>query len=351
MLIEDISQNISDYKFFNRALKILAVIAAVIVAVAGVLFGLRCHIAAQQELPVEDMETYIAPPDWNRQTEWFEQERYRSHLGESSVKIYDTMEKAARSLQTTVIFDGVTENELIRAYRYMLLDNPDIFWADGSFEYILDVNGNVAVVFPSYSSHDAIALAQQHDSYIQRIKETVDSARKEAKKQSDSKAFFSSHYLLPYVREQLSPDLTGSSTIEAFMSDGENPANDMAYAKAIKFIYDAAGIDCVIIYGDSKCEKSENHAWNMFRFDGTVYYVDGLWDDEGKRPIHARYTSIGYEFESAHRTLGLARELPIFIKGSEQSDARIEIAKRYPNEHGMGRPVRRDANPNDFLEL
>lgn len=48
------------------------------------------------------------------------------------------------------------------------------------------------------------------------------------------------------------------------------------YAKAMKYLLDDAGIESLIVIGES---RGENHAWNLVKIDEEYYHIDSTWDD------------------------------------------------------------------------
>lgn len=53
------------------------------------------------------------------------------------------------------------------------------------------------------------------------------------------------------------------------------------YAKTFKYMMDGLGIPCTLVIGKGTNSegKTENHAWNYVKFDGTWYAIDTTWDD------------------------------------------------------------------------
>lgn len=64
------------------------------------------------------------------------------------------------------------------------------------------------------------------------------------------------------------------------------------YAKAVQYLCDKAGIDCMVITGEN--DKGESHAWNIIDVDGAWYNFDTTWDD----PILAtpNYKNLRYSY-------------------------------------------------------
>ena len=53
------------------------------------------------------------------------------------------------------------------------------------------------------------------------------------------------------------------------------------YAKAFKYMMDGLGIPCTLTIGKGTNSegRTENHAWNYVKLDGTWYAIDTTWDD------------------------------------------------------------------------
>ncbi len=53
------------------------------------------------------------------------------------------------------------------------------------------------------------------------------------------------------------------------------------YARALKYLADSAGIDCVLIQGEATNSSGnvESHAWNAVLLDQRWYCIDATWDD------------------------------------------------------------------------
>ena len=53
------------------------------------------------------------------------------------------------------------------------------------------------------------------------------------------------------------------------------------YAKSLKYLLDAMGIDNTLVIGKGTNSegRSENHAWNYVKLDGNYYAIDSTWDD------------------------------------------------------------------------
>lgn len=54
------------------------------------------------------------------------------------------------------------------------------------------------------------------------------------------------------------------------------------YAQAFKILTNAAGLECVVVYGEA---EGVGHAWNQVKIDGSWYNVDVTWDDPDYKDV------------------------------------------------------------------
>lgn len=80
-----------------------------------------------------------------------------------------------------------------------------------------------------------------------------------------------------------------------------------SYAKSMKYLFDKAGIESMIVIGKS---RGENHAWNLVNIEGDYYHVDATWDDpiieDGSQVI--RYNFLNLNDEQMERTHSWKKE-------------------------------------------
>ena len=89
-------------------------------------------------------------------------------------------------------------------------------------------------------------------------------------------------------------------TIHNALYDGTGVCQ--AYANAFEAIMDAAGIETDFIGGVALNTDGniELHAWNRCLVDGTYYYIDTTWDDEGKYAGTKYFWSTDETFAGTH---------------------------------------------------
>ena len=84
------------------------------------------------------------------------------------------------------------------------------------------------------------------------------------------------------------------------------------YAKSMKILCDAMGIDCACVCGLAKSTSAGSgaaHMWNYIQMEDSRWYmVDATWDDSGnKDPVPDTYLLVGRESKGLYITIGEER--------------------------------------------
>ena len=115
------------------------------------------------------------------------------------------------------------------------------------------------------------------------IDTTVDSLIKEANTKSttfDKLKVFHDYLVLNSTFEKSDEAGNYNQTIYNAFSGGTSKQGNIqcaGYAKAMQYLCDKAGIDCMVITGTN--EKGTSHAWDKVKVEGEWYNIDATWDD------------------------------------------------------------------------
>ncbi len=80
------------------------------------------------------------------------------------------------------------------------------------------------------------------------------------------------------------------------------------YSEAFQYLLHRAGIESVIVYGES---RGVGHAWNIVKIDGDYYQVDATWNDQGDTTYHAYFNITDAQMNVDHDANETAYSLPI----------------------------------------
>ena len=168
-------------------------------------------------------------------------------------------------------------------------DNPDVFYIDVNKMYI-NVEKRTKLLRTTYSVYISAAADSTYLSNDFQNEEEINEAEKqiEAEKQkilgnigdNDYKKILKIHdYIVDNAEYDSTYEKKGTYSIYGALV-GKSCVCE-GYAKALKYLANAVGIECEIVQGTAinNSGKSESHAWNAVKINDTWYLVDATWDD------------------------------------------------------------------------
>ena len=176
-----------------------------------------------------------------------------------------------------------------KAYRALANDFPEYYWMPSSY-YINLSSGKTSISFKKndaqncygYTAEEVDSNAEEFSDAIQRIIEKTDKANTPFEKE-----LIIHDQLCKYViydsefEGQVESDL-----YSAFGALVYGRAVCEGYARAFKLLCKYAGIECILITGDS---KGVGHMWNMVNIENNWYHIDVTWDDLRAEPLHTYF--------------------------------------------------------------
>ena len=213
-----------------------------------------------------------------------------SFLNNTEKRVYRIMLNMVRHLTAGWIDVGLVEAEpsatVAKAHRAMCNDFPEYYWMPSS--YYITVNGTtVAVSFKRNDTEDGYGyFAYEIEANRLDFDDAIDRAMSKVKKaESDfEKEVIIHDYLCKSVTYDSEFDRYGEGTVyTAFGALVNGHAVCEGYARAFKLLCQYAGLECILITGDS---KGVGHMWNMVKLEGNWYHVDVTWDDLRSKPHH-----------------------------------------------------------------
>ncbi len=213
-----------------------------------------------------------------------------SFLSEQEKRIYRIMLNMVQHLTEGWVDVGEIEINhsavVARAFRAMTNDFPEYYWMPSSYYITVDKN-NVAVAFKRNEAEDGYGFTKEEiesnklefDDAIERIMDKVNKGKTDFEKE-----VLIHDLLCKAVVYDSEFDRYGEGTVySAYGALVNGHAVCEGYARAFKLLCYYAGIECILITGDS---KNVGHMWNMVKLDGNWYHVDVTWDDLRSEPHH-----------------------------------------------------------------
>ena len=239
------------------------------------------------------------------------------HLSEKEQALYEQI-KIALLLHEPSIEDGLegfTHEQLGKVHRFVMLDSPEIFWANESgTTYTSELNGVKSVT--KYEFHYTLdktqrdAVQEQIDASTASFLNTVEPGLSEYERVLAVYEYIieTTDYDLA-AKEKIASDsdddsAAASQTIESVFVSKKTVCS--GYSKATQYLLNKLGVFCLYISGSAKGEGN-NHAWNLVKIDGDCYLLDTTWgnpisDDpaQGKRMTYNYFCLTTDEFNKTH---------------------------------------------------
>lgn len=163
------------------------------------------------------------------------------------------------------IENNVETNILIKIIKYILLDNPCLFWFSGKWR-----KSHVAsriIIAPIYSFNEAKA-----NKLLSKINETIDYIKTKYKGNVFQYIRMVYDWILNNVYYSTTHDeyLYNSQTIVGAII--EKKAVCRGISKLFKLCMDVVGIKCILV--DGFLNKNDRHTWNIIYLDSIPYHID-----------------------------------------------------------------------------
>lgn len=206
---------------------------------------------------------------------------YRSLLSDKEQKAYDALYEAFITFAPSATVSCQVKDALSRIFKYLVLDNPLLFYADfSSISYgVNPIRGTLTIhVDYVYSQHDARRIISEIEHKCKEITSLMATAP------SVVNGYQKALWLHDWMASNISygNNSQGSysqhSIVGALVS-GSGVCD--GYAKMYKLLCEMSGVTCVVAAGKSSGVVSGvngNHAWNILRVENACAHVDVTWD-------------------------------------------------------------------------
>jgi hypothetical protein len=180
---------------------------------------------------------------------------------------YETLKKAAVSMESYVVFDNeFTKEQIVKIFNLVYTEENGIFWLDSIALPKADENA-ISISF-RYSREDV--------KYMQGVlTEKINDIIADVPKTGDD--FAKIKYIHDYI--VLNTDFTkdGENVMSAYgvLVDGKGQCD--GYAFAFGLLASKVGLECITVNGTDK--DGNTHAWNKVKSSGEWYNIDCTWDD------------------------------------------------------------------------
>lgn len=233
--------------------------------------------------------------------EVFESEEYYQYnyekLNTEDKEIYRYIYYTYKELYGEISLPGNDIDKIEEIANYVMLDHPQFFYLDGSFEY-REGQTNISFI-PKYQYSKS-----EIEKYNQQIEENTNDIINQAKQEPNltKRAQLLYDYVIKNV-EYKENKATDQNIISSLI---EKKSVCAGYAKGYQYLLNKVGIKASYMTGKANekvgsTAKGEGHAWVMLNLDGDYYYCDPTWGDNiEKNMAHA---CNGYFLMNSHDML------------------------------------------------
>lgn len=205
------------------------------------------------------------------------------NLSADEQKIYRQLVRGLEGFQEDISLSPVSEEGLEKIFNRVMIDHPEYFWIEGSFQYYMEAwpDGSTAdmKVMPDY------LMNQEETEQVQaKIEKKAQEWLSGASQEADT------YEKIKYVYETLicnvdyEADSPDNQNIQSVFLEGRTVC--MGYSKATQYLLNKMGIFCTLVTGTAldgaqQGNADTGHAWNLVKIGDEFYYVDTTWGNPG----------------------------------------------------------------------
>lgn len=186
-------------------------------------------------------------------------------------QIYHVIEAAIRNHVAVLPLDeAVTADDIRQAVRWVMRDNPDIFWFSHQYEY----DSNEAVVRLQYTfSPERVARIRESIDDVVRNDFCLDKVRRLSPPEQVAYVY---KWLVTYCSYNVNSAY--NQTIYSVLVRRNSVCT--GYAKTAQYLFGLLGLESRLVFGRLHHDREEGrHCWNMVRLEGEYYHFDACLAD------------------------------------------------------------------------
>lgn len=182
--------------------------------------------------------------------------------------LYASIVSAVENLEKNVtIPSSIGRTDAIKVYTMVFDEESELFWMGDTVSVF---GTSMEISYKTSSRSEINDMQAKLDASVSTVM---------AKVNSKSSTYEKLKVMYDYVvlNNDFCLDSSGYnvSVYNAFTSNGQLQC--IGYAKAIQYLCDKAGIECMTVIGTN--DENSSHAWNIVNCDGAYYNLDATWGD------------------------------------------------------------------------
>lgn len=188
-----------------------------------------------------------------------------------NLKIYTQIETAIRSGQEQIsVSDTITAENIQRAVRWIMRDNPDIFWFAHQYHYD---KVHSSIHFQYTFSKERVNTIQQSINDVIENDFCIEYVRKLTPQDQITYVY---KWLVSYCN--YNTNSAYNQTIYSVFVRRNSVCT--GYAKAAQYLFKLLDIDSRLVFGRLHNDKEDGrHCWNLVKYDNRYYHFDACFGD------------------------------------------------------------------------
>ena len=192
-------------------------------------------------------------------------------LDEEKQKIYLEVYDALSGLKSGVPLSTVDKSVLDVVFACVMNDHPELFYVEG-YQYTEYTLGSTTTGITFSGTYSMTSVQMQQTG--QMIEQKLEACFQDVPLNEDE--YSTVKYLYEWIINNTEYDKTvdNNQNICSVFLEGRSVCQ--GYAKAMQYMLQRAGIQCLLVTGFT---NGERHGWNLVRVNGAYYYLDPTWGD------------------------------------------------------------------------
>lgn len=222
---------------------------------------------------------------------------YYENLDDTEKIAYELITEKIEAMPEKILVPELDDEGLSDVFEALLYDNPTYFFLSENCKTETTSFGNCYFI-PEYSM--TIFEYQEDMQELEKVKTEV-----LGKTQELSDSYEKELFIHDYIAQKCEyVEKAGGTYSSAYGCLVKGSASCEGYAKAMKYLFDEAGIESYLAVGttEDENEKAQGHAWNIVKIGENYYHVDATWNDPKEASVVNRYAYFNITDEEISET-------------------------------------------------
>ena len=187
------------------------------------------------------------------------------------MKLYDKIWNSIRQIKKTLHIDSIRpESEVRHAIRWVMRDNPDIFWFAHQYHYD---EASSTIHFQYTFSAERVKTIQQSINDVIENDFCIEYAKTLTRQQQIAYIY---KWLISYCN--YNANSASNQSIDSVFVRRNSVCT--GYAKAAQYLFNLLGIESRLVFGQLHNDKEDGrHCWNLVKVDNEYYHFDACFGD------------------------------------------------------------------------